>query len=77
MYMYLFNVWKETEAMGSPNSRLLYKVETAANLCDMGRSKFWEMVRSGEIQSLKIGKSRRIPAKALEELIQRKLEEQE
>ena len=53
------------------NEKLLYKVETAAGLCDMGSSKFWELVTAGEIESVKIGRSRRIPAEALKKWIER------
>ena len=55
------------------NEKLLYKVETAAGLCDMGRSKFWELVTAGEIESVKIGRSRRIPAWALDNWIKRQI----
>tara|TARA_Y100000310_G_scaffold186390_1_gene186555 strand:+ start:8532 stop:8732 length:201 start_codon:yes stop_codon:yes gene_type:complete len=51
--------------MDIKDAKLLLKVETAAELCDMGRSKFWELVMAGEIESIKIGRSRRIPADAL------------
>ena len=50
-------------------NRLLYRVERAAELCDMGRSKFWDLVMSGQIRSVKIGRSRRIPADALDAFI--------
>ena len=60
--------------MNDSTSQLLYRVETAANLCDMGRSKFWELVMSGEIKSIKIGKARRIPARELQAWISRQIE---
>lgn len=61
--------------MDNSPQRILYRVERAADLCDMGRSKFWDLVMSGEIRSLKIGRARRIPADALQEFIDRKLAE--
>ena len=60
--------------MNDSTNKLLYRVETAANLCDMGRSKFWELVMSGEIKSIKIGKARRIPAHELHAWISRQIE---
>lgn len=52
------------------NEHLLLRVERAAAFCDMGRSKFWELVMSGEIRSVKIGRSRRIPADALKDWVE-------
>ena len=55
--------------MDDMHEKLLYRVETAAARCDMGRSKFWELVMAGEIESIKIGRSRRIPAESLRKWI--------
>ena len=60
----------------SSQPRLLYRVERAAELCDMGRSKFWELVMRGEIRSVKIGRSRRIPADALKDWVERQTSEE-
>ena len=60
--------------MNDSTNKLLYRVETAASLCDMGKSKFWELVMSGEIKSIKIGKARRIPAHELHAWISRQIE---
>ena len=57
--------------MDDSTAKLLYRVETAAELCEMGRSKFWELVMAGGIKSVKIGRSRRIPASALREWVER------
>ena len=57
--------------MDGTEEMMLFRVETAAKLCDMGRSKFWELVMSGAIGSIKIGRSRRIPAAELKAWIAR------
>jgi excisionase family DNA binding protein len=54
------------EALGPP---LLYRVEDAAELLDLSRTKVYELCASGQLTSVKIGKSRRIPAQALEAFI--------
>ena len=59
--------------MDDSQKKLLYRVETAASKCEMGRSKFWELVMSGEIPSIKIGRSRRIPAAALDAWIENQI----
>ncbi len=41
-------------------NQLLHKPEAAADLLDIGRSKIFELMQSGEIPSVRIGRSRRI-----------------
>lgn len=50
--------------------RLLLRVEEAAELCGLGRSKVYELVASGELESVQIGKARRIPRAALEAFVE-------
>ncbi len=45
---------------------LLYKPEAAAAALGIGRSKFFELVAAGEIETVRIGRSRRVPAQAIE-----------
>lgn len=47
-------------------SQLLLKPERAAALLDLGKSKLYEMLRAGEIPSVRIGRAVRIPRVALE-----------
>lgn len=54
------------EGLGPP---LLYRVEDAAELLALSRTKVYELVGSGELASCKIGKARRVPASALEAFI--------
>jgi excisionase family DNA binding protein len=49
--------------------KLLLKPEEAAELLSIGRSKVYEMIGTGELASVRIGTSRRIPADALAEFV--------
>ena len=54
---------------------LLVNVDEAARLLGLGRSKTYELVLSGQLQSLKIGRSRKIPQQAIDEFVRSRLEE--
>jgi excisionase family DNA binding protein len=45
---------------------LLYTPEGAAEMLGIGRSKIFELLADGSLPSVRIGRSRRIPAAALE-----------
>ncbi len=47
--------------------QLLYRVEDAARVLSLGRSKTFELIASGQLRSVQIGRSRRVPRAALEE----------
>lgn len=53
------------------SDELLYRPERAAVKLDIGRSTVYEKMASGEIPSIKIGRSRRITRAALEEYVRR------
>ena len=53
--------------------RLLLKVEEAAQLTGLGRSKLYEILASGQLRSITVGRARRIPADALREWIAEQL----
>lgn len=55
--------------------RLLYRVGEAAEMLGISRSKAWELVARGEIESLKIDGSRRVTRQAIEAYVQRRLTE--
>jgi excisionase family DNA binding protein len=48
---------------------LLVRVEEAARILSLGRSKIYELMGSGELPSVKCGKARRIPLAALEQWV--------
>jgi excisionase family DNA binding protein len=58
--------------MAITEDALFLKVEDAADRLSLGRAKTWQLVMSGEIPSLTIGRSRRIPAAALREWVERR-----
>jgi excisionase family DNA binding protein len=53
---------------------LLYTVEEAAQLLNISRWKVFELIRTNELRSVKIGGLRRIPAKAIDEYVDRLME---
>ncbi len=50
---------------------LLYKPEAAAGVLGIGRSKLFELIAADQIETVQIGRSRRIPAQALEDYVDR------
>ena len=54
-----------------PTSKLLLKVEEAAQMLSLSRKTLYDLIRRGEMASLKIGGSRRIPLTALHAFIAR------
>jgi excisionase family DNA binding protein len=56
------------EALITEPPRLI-RVEDAAKLLNIGRSAVYDLIRSGRLRSVKIGKSRRIPREAVDEVI--------
>jgi excisionase family DNA binding protein len=50
--------------------RLLLRPEEVAQALGIGRTMVFELIRSGELRSVKIGKARRIPTAAVREYIE-------
>jgi len=44
---------------------LLFKPEAAAAMLGIGRSKMWELISAGAVDTVRIGRSRRVPHDAL------------
>jgi excisionase family DNA binding protein len=57
-------------------TKLLLTVEEAGAAIGLARSKMYELIAAGEVESLKIGKSRRVPADALTAYVNRLRETQ-
>lgn len=53
------------------DDHLLYRPESAGEKLEMGRTAIYHLVKTGELRSVKIGRSRRIPADALEEYVRK------
>lgn len=49
--------------------RLLLRPEEVATALGVGRTTVFELIRVGELRSVKIGKSRRIPTEAVREYV--------
>jgi len=61
------------EMTATMGERLLITVEEAARRLGIGRSFAWRLVRSGELPSVRLGRLVRIPERALEEWLTRRL----
>ncbi len=51
--------------------KVLLRPEEAAELLSMGRSAVYEAIRTGALESVKVGRSRRVPVAALDRFIER------
>ena len=58
------------------NEPILLTVEDAARVLSIGRSRLYMLLRSGEIESVSLGRSRRIPAAAIQTYVDALREEQ-
>jgi excisionase family DNA binding protein len=56
--------------------KVLCSVPDLAAMLSIGRTAAWELVRSREIRSVKIGRTRRVPLSAIHEYLERLLEEE-
>ena len=63
-----------TQPWNVPMDRLLLRPAEAAEVIGVGRSKCYELLASGELPSIRIGNSVRVPVDALRAWIARKLE---
>ena len=57
--------------------QLLVRPEEAARMLNVGRSTLYELLASGEIKSVKIGRSRRVAVESLRQWVARLTSEQE
>lgn len=58
-------------------SKATYDVEETAEILGIGRTKAYELVRTGTIEALKFGRSIRIPRKTIEKLLGESVEPEE
>lgn len=56
--------------------RLMLTVEQAAEALGIGRTTMFALIKAGEIQAVRIGRLRRVPADAIEAHVQRLTDEQ-
>ena len=64
-----------TEAAGNGLPVLLLRPEDAARALGVGRTKVYELMRSGVLRSVRVGGLRRVPVAALNEFVTRLEEE--
>jgi len=50
-------------------NQLLYTIPEVTQMLSLGRTRVYHLIRTGELSSVRIGASRRIPASALEEFV--------
>ena len=55
---------------------LLYKPPQVAEILNLGRSKTYELITTGQLKSIRIGRAIRVPASALREYVERQEAEQ-
>lgn len=51
--------------------RVMYRVEESAELLSLSRDRVYQLIRSGQLRSVRVGKARRVPARALEDYVAR------
>lgn len=61
----------EAGSSADAGNRLLLRVEEAALRLQVGRTTMYDLVRRGEVESVPIGRLRRIPAECLDEYVAR------
>lgn len=59
----------EHSTMTRNMERLLLTAKEAADALGIGRSKVYELMMSGELESVRIGGSRRVPVEALRDFV--------
>ncbi len=55
----------------SESVRILHPITEAASLLGLGRTKVYELVAAGELESVKVGTRRLVPHQALEAFVDR------
>lgn len=53
-----------------PGERLAYRPNDAAALLGIGRNRVFELLKSGELHSVRYGRTRLIPRKAIERFLE-------
>jgi excisionase family DNA binding protein len=66
-------VTKPVTKPGQPEPRLMLTVEQAAERLAIGRTTMFALIKSGEIETVRIGRLRRVPADAITAYTARKL----
>jgi excisionase family DNA binding protein len=62
---------KSQSATEAPDGKLLLKINDAAERLSLSRTNIYKLLMNGELESIKIGRSRLIPTDALESFVDR------
>ena len=54
--------------MSTTSDRLLFRVKVAAEKLDISVSQAYNLISRGELEAVRVGRSLRVPAKALEKI---------
>jgi excisionase family DNA binding protein len=57
----------------TPQSKLLITIDEAAGLLNIRRTLFYRLMREGDILTIKVGRTRRVPVMSLREYVLRQL----
>jgi len=68
------DVARESRESATAKVKLLVTIADAAEALALGRSAVYELLLTGQIQSVKIGRARRIPVDALQAFVARQLD---
>lgn len=55
--------------------KMLLRIEEAAEVLSLGRSKTYQLIQAGELSTVKVGRAVRVPATAVREFVARQLGE--
>jgi excisionase family DNA binding protein len=64
---------RKLKTTATPSVQAIYTTEQARAILQIGRNAIVRLCRSGELHSITIGRSRRIPAQAIDEFIASRL----
>ncbi len=68
-----YNAARPRSAPKSTTPKVLYRAEEAAEVMSLSRTAVFGLIRSGELDTIKIGHRRRIPRSSIEDYITRQL----
>lgn len=60
-------------AAAQPAAKILYRVEDAAELMSLSRTAIFDLIRTGDLDTIKVGRRRRIPLSSIEAYVTRHL----
>ncbi len=68
-----YNAARTRSAPKSTTPKVLYRAEEAAEVMSLSRTAVFGLIRSGDLDTIKIGHRRRIPRSSIEDYVARQL----